>query len=159
MVSGREWVEKGCGGEVSMFIGEYKHSIDNKNRLIIPSKYRDDLGQVFMLTKGLDHCLSIYPYSEWTIFEQKLKNLPLTNQNARRFTRFFLSGAVECKIDKQGRILLTSALKDYAGVEKDVYFIGMGDRIEIWSSAEWEKYNEDDFDANELAEQMAELGI
>ena len=142
-----------------MFIGEYKHSIDNKNRLIIPSKYRDDLGQVFMLTKGLDHCLSIYPYSEWTIFEQKLKNLPLTNQNARRFTRFFLSGAVECKIDKQGRILLTSALKDYAGVEKDVYFIGMGDRIEIWSSAEWEKYNEDDFDANELAEQMAELGI
>lgn len=142
-----------------MFIGEYQHTIDNKNRVIIPSKYRDGLGQVFMLTKGLDHCLSIYPYSEWTIFEQKLKNLPLTNQNARRFTRFFLSGAVECKIDKQGRILLTPALKDYAGVEKDVYFIGMGDRIEIWSSAEWEKYNEDDFDANELAEQMAELGI
>ncbi len=142
-----------------MFIGEYKHSIDNKNRVTIPSKYRDGLGDVFMLTKGLDNCLSIYPYSEWTIFEQKLKGLPLTNQNARRFTRFFLSGAVECNIDKQGRVLLTPSLKSYAGVTKDVYFIGMGDRIEVWSSAEWDKYNEDDFDANELAEQMAELGI
>lgn len=142
-----------------MFIGEYKHTIDNKNRVTIPSKYREGLGDVFMLTKGLDNCLSIYPYSEWTIFEQKLKSLPLTNQNARRFTRFFLSGAVECNIDKQGRILLTPSLKSYAELVKDVYFIGMGDRIEIWSSAEWDKYNKDDFDANELAEQMAELGI
>ncbi|HHX59553.1 MAG TPA: division/cell wall cluster transcriptional repressor MraZ [Epulopiscium sp.] len=142
-----------------MFIGEYKHTIDNKNRVTIPSKYRDGLGDIFMLTKGLDNCLSIYPYSEWTIFEQKLKSLPLTNQNARRFTRFFLSGAVECNIDKQGRILLTPSLKSYADVTKDIYFIGMGDRIEIWSSAEWDKYNENDFDANELAEQMAELGI
>ena len=151
--------KKGAGWEVAMFVGEYKHTIDNKNRVTIPSKYREGLGDVFMLTKGLDNCLSIYPYSEWTIFEQKLKNLPLTNQNARRFTRFFLSGAVECNIDKQGRVLLTPSLKSYADVEKDVYFIGMGDRIEVWSSAQWDKYNEDDFDANELAEQMAELGI
>ncbi len=142
-----------------MFIGEYKHTLDNKNRVTIPSKYREGLGEVFMLTKGLDNCLFIYPYSEWAIFEQKLKSLPLTNQNARRFTRFFLSGAVECNIDKQGRILLTPSLKTYADVIKDVYFIGMGDRIEIWSSDQWDKYNEDDFDANELAEQMAELGI
>lgn len=142
-----------------MFIGEYKHSIDNKNRVIVPSKYREGLGEVFMLTKGLDNCLTIYPYSEWTIFEQKLKSLPMTNKNARKFTRFFLSGAVECKIDKQGRILLTPSLKDYATIEKDVYFIGMGDRLEVWSSAEWDKYNADEFDANELAEQMAELGI
>lgn len=142
-----------------MFIGEYKHTIDSKNRVTIPSKYREGLGDVFMLTKGLDHCLTIYPYSEWTIFEQKLKSLPLTNQNARRFTRFFLSGAVECNIDKQGRILLTPSLKSYADVVKDVYFIGMGDRVEIWSSDQWDKYNEDDFDANLLAEQMAELGI
>ena len=142
-----------------MFIGEYKHSIDNKNRVTIPSKYREGLGEVFMLTKGLDDCLSIYPYSEWTIFEQKLKSLPLTNQSARRFTRFFLSGAVECNIDKQGRVLLTPSLKSYAAIDKDVYFIGMGDRIEIWSKAQWDQYNEDDLDPNELAEQMAELGI
>lgn len=142
-----------------MFIGEYKHNIDDKNRVTIPSKYREDLGEVFMLTKSLDHCLSIYPYSEWVLFEEKLKKLPLTNQNARRFTRFFLSGAVECKIDKQGRILLTPALKSYSGITKDVYFIGMGDRIEVWSSQEWDRYNTEDFDANELAEQMAELGI
>ncbi len=142
-----------------MFIGEYKHTVDNKNRVIIPSKYREGLGEVFMLTKGLDNCLFIYPYSEWTIFERKLNSLPLTNQNARRFTRFFLSGAVECRIDKQGRVLLTPSLKTYADVEKEVYFIGMGDRVEIWSDAQWDKYNEDDFDANELAEQMAELGI
>lgn len=145
--------------DITMFIGEYKHSIDNKNRVIIPSKYREGLGELFMLTKGIDNCLSIYPYSEWAIFEQKLKSLPMTNKNARRFTRFFLSGAVECKIDKQGRILITSSLKEYAGISKDVYFIGMGDRIEVWSSEEWDKYNEDDFDANELAEQMADLGI
>ena len=142
-----------------MFIGEYKHTVDNKNRVIIPSKYREGLGEVFMLTKGLDNCLFIYPYSEWTIFERKLNSLPLTNQNARRFTRFFLSGAVECRVDKQGRVLLTPSLKTYADVEKEVYFIGMGDRVEIWSDAQWDKYNEDDFDANELAEQMAELGI
>lgn len=142
-----------------MFIGEYRHNIDDKNRVTIPSKFREDLGDVFVLTKGLDNCLFIYPYKEWSAFEEKLKNLPLTNQNARKFARFFLSGAVECNVDKQGRILIPTPLRNYSGIIKDVYFIGMSNRIEIWSSSEWEAYNADDFDANALAGQMAELGI
>ena len=142
-----------------MFIGEYRHSIDNKNRVIIPSKFRDGLGDVFVLTKGLDNCLFIYPYAEWVVFEGKLRNLPLTNQSARKFARFFLSGAVECNIDKQGRILIPSSLISYSDIMKDVYFIGMSDKIEIWGSAQWDAYNADEFDTNKLAEQMAELGI
>lgn len=142
-----------------MFIGEYKHSVDDKNRVTVPSKFREGLSDTFVLTKGLDRCLFIYPYNEWIIFEQKLKNLPLTNQNARKFARFFLSGAVECNIDRQGRILIPSSLRNYSSIIKDVYFIGMSDRIEIWSSEEWDVYNADDFDATALAEQMAELGI
>jgi len=142
-----------------MFIGEYKHNIDDKNRATVPSKFRDGLGDVFVLTKGLDNCLFIYPYAEWTVFENKLKNLPLTNQNARKFARFFLSGAVECKIDKQGRILIPSSLRSYSDIVKDIYFIGMSDRVEVWSSEQWDAYNADEFDANELAGQMEELGI
>lgn len=142
-----------------MFIGEYRHNIDDKNRVTIPSKFREGLGDVFVLTKGLDNCLFIYPHTEWIVFEDKLRNLPLTNQNARKFARFFLSGAVECNVDKQGRILLPSSLRNYSGIMKDVYFIGMSNRIEIWGSEQWDIYNADEFDANELAEQMVELGI
>lgn len=142
-----------------MFIGEYQHSLDEKSRVTVPSKYREELRTCFVLTKGLDGCLFIYPQNEWTSFEQKLKELPLTNMNARKFVRFFLAGAVECTPDKQGRILIPSHLKVYSSIEKDIVFIGMGNRIEVWSSAKWDAYNEDAFDANALAEQMESLGI
>ncbi|MDF2612583.1 MAG: mraZ [Clostridia bacterium] len=142
-----------------MFIGEYKHSLDEKGRVIVPSKYREKLGEVFILTKGLDGCLFIYPLTEWTIFEQKLKQLPLTNTNARKFVRFFLSGAIECNTDKQGRILIPNNLRVYSEIEKDIVFIGMSNRVEVWSIDKWNDYNEEEFSAETIAQQMEELGI
>lgn len=143
-----------------MFIGEFQHSIDNKGRLIIPSKFREGLGDSFVLTKGLDDCLFVYPLNEWRNFEEKLKSLPVSSRDARAFVRFFFSGATECELDKQGRILLPANLREHANIEKDVVVIGVSTRVEIWSKEEWDKYNGDTnmgYDA--IAEKMAELGI
>ena len=142
-----------------MFIGEYQHCLDEKGRVTVPSKYRDQLGERFILTKGLDGCLFIYPLDEWNLFEQKLKNLPLTNMNARKFIRFFLSGAVECSPDKQGRILIPNSLRVYSEIEKDIVFIGMSNRIEVWSQMKWDAYNNQELDMELIATQMEELGI
>lgn len=142
-----------------MFMGEYQHSIDEKGRVTVPSKYRDQLGDKFVLTKGLDGCLFIYTHYEWAEFEKKLKNLPLTNINARKFSRFFLSGAIECMTDKQGRILIPHTLRIYSCIEKDIVFIGMSNRIEVWSLEKWQAYNDEDMNVEALASQMAELGI
>ena len=142
-----------------VFIGEYQHCLDEKGRVTVPSKYRDQLGERFILTKGLDGCLFIYPLDEWNLFEQKLKNLPLTNMNARKFIRFFLSGAVECSPDKQGRILIPNSLRVYSEIEKDLVFIGMSNRIEVWSQMKWDAYNNQVLDMELIATQMEELGI
>lgn len=142
-----------------MFIGEYRHSLDDKGRVTIPAKYRDQLQDLFVLTKGLDGCLFIYTLEEWTLFEQKLKSLPVTNMNARKFVRFFLSGGAECTIDKQGRILIPNHLRVYSKIEKDIVFIGMSSRIEVWSAERWIAYNEEALNMEELANQMEELGI
>lgn len=142
-----------------VFIGEYQHCLDEKGRVTVPSKYRDQLGEHFILTKGLDGCLFIYPLDEWNLFEQKLKNLPLTNMNARKFIRFFLSGAVECSPDKQGRILIPNSLRVYSEIEKDIVFIGMSNRIEVWSQMKWDAYNNQELDMELIATQMEELGI
>jgi len=143
-----------------MFIGEYNHSIDKKSRLIIPVKFRSSLGNNFILTKGLDNCLFIYPEDEWKILENKLKSLPLTRKDARAFVRFFFSGATECELDKQGRILIPSNLKKHAKLDKEATIIGVSNRVEIWSSDEWMKYNEDDdLSYENIAEKMSELGI
>ena len=120
-----------------MFMGEYNHTIDAKGRLIIPSKFRELLGEEFVLTKGLDGCLSIYPMDEWNAFEEKLRALPLTNKNARTFTRFFVAGATNCELDKQGRILVPQTLREFAGLEKDVVLTGNLNRIEVWSKEKW----------------------
>lgn len=141
-----------------MFMGEYSHSIDAKGRLIIPSKFRELLGDEFVLTKGLDGCLSIYPIDEWNAFEEKLKALPLTNKNARTFSRFFVAGATSCELDRQGRILIPATLREFAGLDKDVVLTGNITRIEIWSKKKWEENsNYDDMDA--IAEGMQEMGI
>lgn len=143
-----------------MFMGEYRHSIDSKNRLIVPTKFRNDLGSSFIVTKGLDQCLFVYTQEEWQVFEQKLKKLPLTNKSARKFVRFFLAGAQECVIDKQGRVLISTNLREYAELNKEIILVGVSNRIEIWSKENWDDYNnEDDFDASILAESMEELGI
>ena len=143
-----------------MFIGEYEHSVDAKGRVIMPAKLREDIGEKFIVTKGLDGCLFAYSFNEWTNFEGKLKNLPLTNKNARDFVRFFLSGAVECEIDKQGRFLIPGNLREYATLEKEIIIIGVGTRIEIWNKDEWKKYSSDEnISADEIAENMTMLGI
>ena len=115
-----------------MLIGEYHHSIDDKGRLIIPSKFRYDLGDKFIVTKGLDGCLFVYPKNEWENIVSKLKVLPFTKKDARVFMRFFLSGATECEFDKQGRINITSPLAEYADLTKECVVIGVNDRLEIW---------------------------
>lgn len=141
-----------------MFMGEYNHTIDAKNRLIIPSKFREALGEEFVVTKGLDGCLFVYDNEEWTAFEEKLKSLPLTNKDARTFVRFFLAGAASVEVDKQGRILVPSVLKDFAGINKEVVLIGVASRIEIWSKERWE--DESAYEGVEsIAEHMSELGL
>mgnify|MGYP003795095171 FL=1 len=143
-----------------MFIGEYQHIIDDKSRIIMPSKFREDLGYNFIMTKGLDNCLFVYPKEEWTILEGKLRSLPLTNRDARAFVRFFFSGATECILDKQGRILIPNNLREHAKLIKEAVIIGVCTRIEIWSKEEWDAYNSDDnLSYDSIAEKMAELGI
>lgn len=143
-----------------MFIGEYQHTLDDKGRIIIPSKFREELGEAFVMTKGLDNCLFVYPKSEWIILEEKLKALPLTNRDARAFVRFFFSGASECALDKQGRVLVPPNLREHSKLDKDAVVIGVSTRMEIWSKDEWDTYNGDDnLSYDSIAENMAALGI
>jgi len=143
-----------------VLIGEYEHSLDAKGRLIMPAKLRADMGEKFIITKGLDGCLFVFSQNEWSNFESKLKELPLTNKNARDFVRFFLSGATECEIDKQGRFLLVSTLRAYAEIIKEVIIIGVGTRLEIWEKEKWKKYNStENISADTIAENMTILGI
>ena len=141
-----------------MLMGEYSHSLDTKGRVIMPAKLRQDIGEKFIITKGLDGCLFAFSQTEWFNFEEKLKSLPLSDKNARNFVRFFLSGATECEIDKQGRFLIPNNLRESANLEKDVIIIGVGTRLEIWNKEIWEKCDEE-ISADEIAENMANLGI
>ena len=126
----------------------------------MPAKLREDMGEKFIITKGLDGCLFGFSQNEWENFETKLKTLPLTNKNARDFVRFFLSGAIECEMDKQGRFLISSNLRDYANLEKEAVIIGVGTRIEIWNKDKWKAYNSDEnISADQIAENMTMLGI
>lgn len=119
-----------------------------------------DLGQSFIVTKGLDNCLFMYSKSEWETFENKLKALPLTNNDARSFMRFFFAGATECEVDKQGRINIPQLLREYAGIKKDVVIVGISTRAEIWDSSKWEEYtSSDSLNGNKIASQMSNLGI
>ena len=143
-----------------MLIGEYEHSMDTKGRLIMPSKLKEDIGEKFVITKGLDGCLFVYSQTEWKNFEEKLRSFPLTNKDARALMRFFLAGAMECEIDKQGRFLITSGLREFAGLDKEVVIIGVLTKVEIWSKDKWLKYSEEENQtADEIAEKMANLGI
>ena len=141
-----------------MFMGEYNHTIDAKGRLIVPSKFREALGDTFVVTKGLDGCLFVYDNKEWNAFEEKLKSLPLTNKEARQFARFFLAGAAEVEVDKQGRILVPNILREFAQISKDVVLIGVASVIEIWSRERFEGIASFE-DMDEIAEHMAELGL
>ena len=141
-----------------MFNGEYNHTIDTKGRLIIPSKFREELGEQFMMTRGLDGCLFLFPMDEWHNHEEKLKKLPMADKNARAFSRFFTAGATLCELDKQGRILLPASLREFAELEKDVVLVGVGSRIEIWNKEKYEDMGED-MDMDDIAAAMEELGL
>ena len=141
-----------------MFMGRYNHTIDPKGRLSIPSKYREILGDEFVVSKGMDDCLYVYANDDWKIFEGKLASLPLMSEEARQFARFFLSGAQAVTVDKQGRILMPQDLRDFAGLEKDVVLAGMGSRIEIWSLERW-KANNDSIDINAISKGVMNLGL
>ncbi len=123
-----------------MFMGEYHHSIDDKNRLIIPSKFRDGLGNEFVVTRGIENCLFVYSRDEWDKIVSKLEGLPFTKRDARSFIRFFLSGATVAEFDKQGRVNITSPLISYANIDKECVIIGAGDRLEIWSADNWNSF-------------------
>jgi len=141
-----------------MFMGEYNHTIDPKGRIIIPAKFREDLGEQFVVTKGLDGCLFVYEEQEWRTFEDKLKTLPLNSKDARNFVRFFLAGAAYVEVDKQGRILLPTVLREFAELEKEAVLVGVASRVEIWSKERWNGM-EEYVDADEIAEHMQNLGL
>ena len=141
-----------------MLIGEYEHTIDAKGRVSMPSKLRRDMGEAFIVTKGLDGCLFAFSQEEWMNFETKLKALPLSDKNARNFVRFFLAGATECELDKQGRFLIPANLRKDANLEKEAVIIGVGTRLEIWDKNKWLKKDEE-ISADEIAENMTMLGI
>ncbi|MFJ7667891.1 division/cell wall cluster transcriptional repressor MraZ [Lysinibacillus sp. NPDC097195] len=138
-----------------MFMGEYQHSVDAKGRLIVPAKFREALGETFVVTRGLDNCLFGYPMDEWRKLEEKLKDLPMTKKDTRAFARFFFSGATEVEIDKQGRINIPSTLVQHAHLIKECVVLGVSNRIEIWAKDAWESYfAESEQSFNEIAENM-----
>lgn len=140
-----------------MFMGTFDHSIDTKGRVIVPAKFREALGDSFVVTLGLDGCLFVYPEEEWRDFVKQLKELP-GSKEARKLQRYFMAGAAPCDVDKQGRVLIPSSLREKAGLEKDIVFVGVMSKIEIWSKERWEE--NDDFDnVDEIAEHMSELGL
>ncbi|MEW5953388.1 MAG: division/cell wall cluster transcriptional repressor MraZ [Bacillota bacterium] len=143
-----------------MFMGEHQHTIDAKGRLHIPARFREGLGDKFVVTKGLDSCLFVYPPGEWANIEQKMRSLPFTRADARAFTRFFFAGAAECEIDKQGRILIPANLREYAKLNRDAVVIGVSSRVEIWAGEEWVKYNaESAGSVEEIAEKIVDLDL
>lgn len=131
--SGRKW-------GISMFMGEFHHNIDDKGRLVMPNKFRLELGERFIITRGLEKCLYAYSMTEWNNIVAKLKSLPFTKKDARTFIRSFFSGAAECEFDRQGRINITSPLVSYADLTKECVIIGANDRIEIWGKANWDNF-------------------
>ena len=145
-----------------MFYGEYFHTIDRKGRLILPAKFRESAKnnfiEKFFVTRGLDKCLFMFSEEEWNNQEQRFKNLPITKQQSRTFNRLYFSGAIEVISDKQGRILIPQFLKDYAGIKRDVMFVGVSNRIEIWAKEKWQEFygnNQPVFE--EIAEQLMDI--
>jgi MraZ protein len=143
-----------------MLIGEYKHTLDPKKRLSLPSKWRKELGSTLIVTRGLDNCLFVYPQAEWEKITEKIGNLPLGSADTRGFNRFFLSGAVEVEVDSVGRILVPDFLKDFAKLDSKVVLAGIHDRVEIWDDNRWTEYKARiEMQADSLAEKLSEIGV
>lgn len=143
-----------------MFMGEHHHNIDDKGRMIIPARFREELGAKFIVTRGMDKCLFVYPQKEWSVIEDKLKSLPFTKKDARAFTRFFFSGATECELDKQGRANIPVTLRTYADLEKECVVIGVSNRVEIWSKSVWQTYFEESEESfSDIAESIVDFDL
>lgn len=141
-----------------MLIGEYRHNIDTKGRLIVPAKFRNILGDYLIVTRGLDGCLFGYSLNQWEKIQSKIEDLPVNRKDARTFTRFFLSAATDCDFDKQGRINLPDLLIDYAGLDKKCVLVGLSDRIEIWSEEKWNSFTEEtESKFEDIAEELLDL--
>lgn len=159
-ICGEKWWRFPKCGVKLLFYGEYQHSVDPKGRVIMPAKLREALGEKFMVTRGLDSCLFAYSQDGWGDLEKKLKELPLNDLNSRAVARFFFSGATECEVDKQGRILIPQSLREYACLEKDVIIAGVSDKVEIWDKDKWQSYMSGvNANPNAFAENIALLGI
>ncbi len=139
-------------------MGEYNHTIDAKGRLIIPAKFREGLGDTFIITKGLDGCLTAYDLEAWKKLEEGLRSLPGTLKEARALSRFFLAGATEAELDKQGRALLPAPLREHAGLIKDVVLVGVGDKVEIWSAEKWQAVSAPE-NIDDIAESLSSMGF
>ncbi len=143
-----------------MFIGEYSHCVDPKKRLALPSKFRGELGSRVVVTRGLDHCLFVYPMKVWEEIAGKLGNLPVGESGTRSFTRLMLAGAVDMELDSQGRVLLPEYLKEEAGLQKDVTVVGVYNRLEIWDEEAWRAYKKNaEKHTGEIAEELGKLGV
>lgn len=143
-----------------MFIGEYKHTIDEKGRMAVPSKMRKDLGSGAVVTRGIDNCLWLFPKNEWTALAEKLATLPITDSNSRAFSRLMLAGAMEVEFDSQGRALLPGYLREFAGLKKNAVVAGLFNRLEIWDEKEWEVYKKKiEKETDRIAKNMADLGV
>jgi MraZ protein len=143
-----------------MFLGENRHTLDPKGRIIMPSRLRQKLGSVFYATKGLDHCIFIYTIEEWEKLEDKIQTLPFMKGDVRSFTRVFFSGACELEMDRQGRVLLPANLKDHAEIDKDVVIAGVGSRLELWSVERWEEYQAEAAKSfEEITEKLVEFNL
>ena len=158
--SGDEWLNKNFGGAGGLtMLGSVLHNIDAKGRIIIPLKFREILGDNFIITKGLDRCLFAYTMSEWEIISDKIKSLPVTDPSARKFSRFFFGGATTCIPDKQGRVSIPQNLQEYASINKEIVSVGLVNRLEIWSAENWTDYSDESFIDDELAMHVSNLGI
>jgi MraZ protein len=142
-----------------MLLGEYQHSLDEKGRLIIPAKFREDLGENFVITRGLDNCLFAYPLSQWKVIEDKVKELPTSQAETRAFVRMFFSGAIEAELDKQGRIIIPQQLREHARIERDVYVIGVSTKVEIWAKEIWGNYANQAEQSYEEIAAITKIGI
>ncbi len=148
------------GGKLTMFIGEYKHTIDTKKRLALPYRFRRELGKEVIVTRGFDKCLVVYPQKEWKEVIEELKKLPTSRAENRKFNRVLLAGAVEVNLDKLGRILIPDYLKEYAGLKKNVTVCGLSNKLEIWNVQKWEIYRKKaEQDIDKVAEKLPDLGI
>lgn len=141
-----------------MFIGEYQHNLDAKGRLTLPSKFRDDLGEEFFITKGMDNCLFVFPQNEWDKIDEKINGLQLSRKESRGLARLFYAGAINVSLDKMGRVLLPQSLRNYAKLGKEAIIIGVSSRVEIWDKEAWESYNDDDnLNYDILTEKMTDI--